>query len=177
MVRRGHRGGGRYVLLARPGQARMTTRALPVLSRRHLNRATLERQMLLSRGKRPVLAAVEQLVALQAQQARPPFVGLWSRLREFKREQLLKLIHDRKVVRATALRCTLHLMSASDYALFRPVLQPVLTAALGGVARKSSGEFPMDELLACAQTFFGDGSGEPRTFDQLRDELATRFPK
>jgi hypothetical protein len=151
----------------------VSTRAAPTLNRRQLNRATLERQMLLSRAKRPVVAAVEQLVALQAQQARPPFVGLWSRLRDFRREQLLSLIHDRKIVRATTMRCTLHLMSARDFLLFRGTLQPALSVALGSVARKPAAEFPMDRLLACAKSFF---DGEPRTFEQLRDALTTQFP-
>ncbi|HEX7879118.1 MAG TPA: winged helix DNA-binding domain-containing protein, partial [Candidatus Eisenbacteria bacterium] len=45
---------------------------------RRLNRATLDRQLLLERSKLSPLKAVERLVAMQAQVPRPPFVGLWT---------------------------------------------------------------------------------------------------
>lgn len=53
------------------------------LSPRALNRALLARQLLLSRAAIPPLAALEQLAGLQAQLARPPFIGLWTRLANF----------------------------------------------------------------------------------------------
>ncbi|MEJ7811420.1 MAG: crosslink repair DNA glycosylase YcaQ family protein, partial [Gemmatimonadaceae bacterium] len=92
---------------------------------RELNRATLARQMLLERHAVTPLEATERLVGLQAQLARPPFVGLWSRVRGFERDQLLGLVRDRQVVRATAMRGTLHLLSARDFVRFRATLQPV----------------------------------------------------
>ena len=52
---------------------------------RELNRAFLARQLLLDRAHLSPLAAIEQLVALQAQVARPPFIGLWTRLHAFTR--------------------------------------------------------------------------------------------
>ena len=50
------------------------------LNRRQLNRATLARQMLLAREKTTALGAIERLIALQAQLARPPYIGLWTRV-------------------------------------------------------------------------------------------------
>jgi hypothetical protein len=47
-----------------------------VLSLRELNRATLERQMLLEREKIPAYDLVRCLAALQAQVPSPPYVGL-----------------------------------------------------------------------------------------------------
>ncbi len=40
--------------------------------------------MLLAREALPVLDAVGRLVGLQAQVPSPPYVGLWTRLRDFR---------------------------------------------------------------------------------------------
>ena len=59
-----------------------------VLSSRALNRATLERQLLLRRSDRTILDAVEHLVGLQAQVPQNPYVALWSRLDGFEPDEL-----------------------------------------------------------------------------------------
>src|SRR5687768_4003177 len=143
------------------------------LSRRALNRALLARQMLLFREAIPAVAAVERLVGLQAQQARPPFVGLWSRIAGFEREELLSLIRRREVVRATLMRCTLHLMSRADYLAFRPALQPALTGAMRGILRERMNSFPLDAVLGEARRLYAE---RPRTFTELRTELVRAFP-
>lgn len=56
------------------------------LTLRELNRATLARQMLLDRETLPAHDAVSRLIGLQAQVPNPPYVGLWTRLRGFRRE-------------------------------------------------------------------------------------------
>jgi len=101
----------------------------PTLRRRQLNRATLARQMLLARERVSVVEAVERLAGTQAQEAKPPFVGLWTRLEAFTRKDLHDALHDREVVRATMMRGTLHLTSARDYAALRMPLQPVMDGA------------------------------------------------
>jgi len=95
-----------------------------VLTRRELNRALLARQLLLERRRLPVAHAVERLCALQAQYPPSPYIGLWSRLAEFRKTGLTRALEQRRVVRATLMRITLHLVSARDYPYFAAVWMP-----------------------------------------------------
>jgi hypothetical protein len=94
-----------------------------VLTLRELNRATLARQLLLQRRRLPVAKAIERVAGLQAQWPPAPYVALWSRLEGFRREQLTRALLRRRVVKATAMRITLHLLSAEDYVLFAGALK------------------------------------------------------
>ena len=85
-----------------------------IIKLRELNRATLARQMLLERETMPVPTAIERLVGLQAQLARAPHLGLWTRLRDFRPETLDHLIGNRSVIKDTWVRATLHLCTADD---------------------------------------------------------------
>jgi len=86
-----------------------------VLSDRELNRALLARQLLLKRAPLSATAAIERLAGLQAQWAPAPYVGLWSRLTTFAIQDLERALATRRVVKATLMRGTLHLVSAKDY--------------------------------------------------------------
>ncbi|MEQ1770394.1 MAG: winged helix DNA-binding domain-containing protein [Devosia sp.] len=99
-----------------------------VLTRRHLNRATLARQMLLERSDITIADAVRFLGGLQAQQSNDPYIGLWSRLDGFQHEDLTALIMDRTLARATTMRGTLHLHTADDLVSFRALVQDYLMA-------------------------------------------------
>ncbi|MFL5736015.1 MAG: winged helix DNA-binding domain-containing protein [Actinomycetota bacterium] len=98
-----------------------------VLTLRELNRATLARQLLLERQKMPVVRAVERVAGLQAQWPPAPFVGLWSRIEGFRYPALERALVERRVVKATLMRATLHLVSRRDYPTF-------LSAVHGGDA-------------------------------------------
>jgi len=98
--------------------ARSAARDPETLSLRQLNRALLARQLLLKRARIDVVAAIERLGALQAQWPRAPYVGLWSRLARFERDDLESALRDRTVVKATLMRGTLHLASAADYPFY-----------------------------------------------------------
>jgi hypothetical protein len=129
--------------------------------------------MLLSREPASALSVMERLVGLQAQQARPPFIGLWSRISEFRREELIDLVRGKEAVRATMMRCTLHLMSRRDFLAFRPVLQPVLTYAMRTILQARTQAFDVDAVLADARRLY---AGSPRTFTQIRDALIQLYP-
>jgi hypothetical protein len=94
-----------------------------VLSTRELNRALLARQLLLERSSLPLEAALEQVAGLQAQYAPSPYIGLWSRLREFRRDDLTRALEDRRAVQATLLRVTIHIVSAADYPPFTEAIR------------------------------------------------------
>ena len=103
-----------------------------LLGQRALNRALLERQLLLGREETSVLEAVERLVGLQAQAPLPPYYGLWSRLQGFDPHELGRMLADREVVRLTLLRGTVHLVTVRDGLLLRPLLQPVIERSHNG---------------------------------------------
>src|SRR5918994_6533576 len=138
------------------------------LTRRALNRATLARQMLLRREPVKPVAAVERLAGLQAQVARPPFVGLWSRLDGFRREDLVRALERQQVVRGTLMRGTLHLVTRTDYVRFRRTLQPMLTAGVRSILRGRMDALDVAAAVAEARAWFDKA---PRTFDQLRSYL------
>ena len=153
---------------------RCRIRVLMTLTVRQLNRALLARQMLLSREGATVSGAIERLAGLQAQLARPPFVGLWTRLEGFRRGDLLDSLHRREVVRVTAMRGTLHLMTAADYLGLRGTLQPMLSRGMRSILRERATALDIAVLEEEARAFF---AGAPATFDALRDHLKAKFPE
>lgn len=143
------------------------------LTLRELNRATLARQMLLTRADVSVPVAIERLVGMQAQLASAPYVGLWTRLPDFERADLAKLIENRTVVKATLMRATLHLCTAADYLHFRTTLQPVLSGAGEAIAKQRGSDFDRDRLLKAARQFISE---KPRTFAEISTMVAELMP-
>lgn len=99
------------------------------LSLRELNRATLARQLLLRRQRLPVTRAIERIAGLQAQENPAPYVGLWSRLSDFDPRVLDRALARGRVVKATLMRATLHLVTRDDFEHFVAALDS------GGLAR------------------------------------------
>jgi hypothetical protein len=111
---------------------------------------------------------------MQAQEPKPPFVGLWSRVAGFRRDDLHQALHEREVVRATLMRGTLHLFSADDYLALRQTIQPVLTRALQGIlAAQKTDDLDLEGVLAVASELLAE---RPRTFGELRPLLLEAFP-
>jgi hypothetical protein len=142
------------------------------LTGRQLNRATLARQLLLTRESIGPAEAIARVCGLQAQEAAPPFIGLWTRLAGFEREQLLAALRDREVVRATLMRATLHLLGARDYAAFRPALQPVMDRAVRVLGDRAAGLEP-ERVMPAARALLLE---RPRDFNELRRLLQEQFP-
>ncbi|HEX2728556.1 MAG TPA: crosslink repair DNA glycosylase YcaQ family protein, partial [Rubrobacteraceae bacterium] len=143
------------------------------LTLRELNRATLARQMLLEREETSVPGAIERLVGLQAQVPSPPFIGLWTRLRNFRREYLTAAMEKRHVVRAALMRSTLHLMTAGDYVLLRQAIQPALVRGLNAFFGKRAKDLDIEKLVAAARRALED---RPLAQGELRDVLSEVEP-
>ena len=105
-----------------------------VLDRRTLNRTLLARQFLLERVDLRPLDLVGRLVGMQSQVPLDPYVGLWSRLGEFDPNAFGETLLERRAVRMTLLRVTLHLVTSEDALRLRPLLQPMLERAFASSA-------------------------------------------
>ncbi|GEL26358.1 hypothetical protein PSU4_53120 [Pseudonocardia sulfidoxydans NBRC 16205] len=87
-----------------------------VLTRDALNRALLARQGLLERVRVSPERGVERFGGLQTQYAPSGYVGLFSRLDGFTRDDLTAALTAGRVVQAWMMRCTIHMVSRADYA-------------------------------------------------------------
>ena len=144
----------------------------PVLGRKALNRALLARQMLLERHAMAPLDAVEHLVGMQSQAPNPPYIGLWSRLRDFAFDEVGELMTGRRALRIVLMRGTLHLVSARDARALRPLTQAVLDNHLKTRAAELDG-IDLAAVAAYARALLED---EPRTDKEVRALLAERWP-
>ena len=86
-----------------------------VLTTLELNRALLARQSLLERTDETLPSVVEGMGGIQAQYAPASYVGLWSRVQDFRRSDLDEALVRRTVVQGTLLRATIHVVSTRDY--------------------------------------------------------------
>lgn len=86
-----------------------------VLGERDLNRALLARQLLLERSRVPLPRALERIGGIQNQYAPNAYIRLRSCLDGFRRDDLTRALNRRKVVQATLMRTTIHLVSSQDY--------------------------------------------------------------
>ncbi len=59
--------------------------------------------------------AVERVGGLQTQYAPSGYVGLWTRLTDFRRDDLTRALEERRVIQATLLRTTIHLVSRREF--------------------------------------------------------------
>ena len=143
------------------------------LGRRALNRALLERQMLLRRHEMSAADAIEHLVGMQAQAPVPPYVGLWTRIEDFRPDELSRLIIKRRAVRIALMRNTVHLVSASDCLRLRPLVQPVIYRGLYGRRTDIEG-VDVEDLASAGRAMLEQ---QPRTAKELGGLLEERWPE
>jgi Winged helix DNA-binding domain len=145
-----------------------------VLGPRALGRALLERQLLLRRADMAPLPAIEHLAGMQSQAPNAPYVGLWTRLADFRPAELARLMTERAVVRTHLMRNTVHLVTSRDClaagGLFRDLharrfASSPFAAALAGV--------DLAEVLAAGRALL---AGRPCTRAELGRLLGERWP-
>ena len=145
-----------------------------MLGQRALNRALLERQLLLRRADLAPLQAVRHLAGMQAQAPNAPYVGLWTRLAGFGPAGLAALMTERAVVRTHLMRNTVHLVTAGDclamLGLFRDLTARRLASS--PFARHLTGV----DLGALADAGRALLAERPRTRAELGPLLAERWP-
>ena len=128
-----------------------------MLGPRALNRALLARQMLLERDRMPALDVIEHLVGMQAQAPLAPYVGLWSRLDGFRPETLSAAIVERRAVRTSLMRATIHLVTARDALWLRPLIEPVLERGFrASPPGRRLADVDLAEILAAARDLLDD---------------------
>ena len=147
-----------------------------VLDVRALNRATLARQSLLERSSATPAEMIAQLVGMQAQAPMPPYFGLWSRLTDFVPDQLATLLLERQVVRIVLMRGTVHLVTADDALMLRPLVQPIMDADLWGNPQRTPQlrGVDLDALGSSARRLVEE---RPRPNAELARLLAEHWPQ
>ncbi|MEU2760483.1 MULTISPECIES: winged helix DNA-binding domain-containing protein [unclassified Streptomyces] len=155
-----------------PAKTHRTAAPPAVLSSRALNRATLDRQLLLRRSPMSAKDAVAHLVGLQAQNTKPPYFQLYARLADFDPEELSALMESRQAVRIVSLRSTLHTHTADDALTLGPLVRAPRDRELRNFRRGLAG-VDLDRLAAVTEEFVEEG---PRPLGELREELLTHWP-
>jgi hypothetical protein len=105
---------------------------------------------------------------------RNPYTALWSRLEAFRPESLEQLLVERRAVRIVVMRATIHLVSAEDALLLRPLTQPVLDAELARHPEFAPALAAVD--LGAVKRVARKLLARPLTDAELRDALTERFP-
>jgi hypothetical protein len=143
------------------------------LSQRGLNRATLARQYLLERETARVIDVIEHLAGMQSQAPLAPYVGLWTRVRDFVPGDLSALTDQRQVVRLHLMRNTVHLVSARDCLGWHELFRPLRAARFGARFRRGLQGVDRDALISYARRLLEE---RPRTRGELGKLLAARWP-
>jgi hypothetical protein len=143
------------------------------LSQRGLNRATLARQYLLERAPDRAIDAIEHLAGMQSQAPLAPYVGLWTRLRNFRPGELSALADQRQVVRVHLMRNTVHLVSARDCLGWGELFRPLHAARFGPRFRRGIKGVDCNALISHSRRLLEE---RPRTRGELGKLLAERWP-
>src|SRR6058998_2004181 len=144
-----------------------------VLTLRELNRALLERQLLLKPRRLALPSAIERLCALQAQYTPSPYIALWSRVTGFRKEQLTRALEDREAVKSSLFRITLHITSARDYPYYAAAWLPAAREMTPCVTSETMAQLSR-QVEAAAQKPISHAELEAIAAEQMRGRWRTR---
>ena len=139
-----------------------------LLTRRELNRALLERQLLLERKPLGAVKAVERLGGLQAQSTPSPYLSLWTRLEGFERDELTKALTGRRLVKALLQRGTLHVAAPRTYWAIMTVRR-ALAASLWPASYEA--RLPAARIAELAELVAAELDGTELTYKEVRELL------
>lgn len=140
-----------------------------VLTRAHLNRALLARQLLLERRTITVPRAVEALAGLQAQYAPSPYLALHARLDGLERDGVTAALERGRIVKALLMRGTLHIVTPRDYWAFATA-RPALGANYWPPSYEQ--RLPQRRIAEIAAATVAELRMGPRGFEEVRALLA-----
>ena len=104
---------------------------------------------------------------LQTQYAPSAYVGLWSRLRDFRRASLTMALEQRRVIQASLMRVTIHMVSAVDFALFAAGIREGRRQWWLRIHRNELEGFDMETVAARMREHLAEG---PRRADAARTD-------
>jgi hypothetical protein len=136
--------------------------------------AFLRRQSLGQRSGRTVEELIEAVAGLNAQTARGPIVGLWTRLADLSLAELDQGLRDYRLIKANLFRGTVHLVTRRQYLTWRLALQPMLERVVRGFCPGLWQQVDHDQLLAAGTELLRERPGLTRT--EIGDALTPSFP-
>ena len=145
--------------------------AEPVLSTRGLNRALLARQLLLERSPLGVTEVVEQMGGIQTQYAPAGYIGLWSRMRDFAKPMLTRALEERRVIQATMMRATIHIVSAADYWPMTAGVRRIRREWVEGATQRDTGQLDTGAVARAVREELAAG---PLQMKQLAARMEAR---
>jgi len=133
----------------------------------------LDRQLLIQRANISLSEATERVIGWQSQIPNPPYIGLWTRLESFQRDDLTNAMQNRQIVRCAMFRSTLHLITQADHHRFHRVIEPALVKGLRSFHGRNIEGLNILPLVDVIKPFL---SQSPRSMGEIGKFLQTIEP-
>ena len=146
---------------------------MAAVTERGLNRATLQRQLLLRRERLDPAEAVRRIVAIQAQEPASAAIALWSRVEGLRAEDVDAAFRAGAIVKATLMRMTIHAVHAGDHPDVHDAMRAALRAGrLGDPRYLVTGLSPEDAVAV--EDAVVEFAAEPRAREEIEAFLGDR---